>query len=70
MDAKAIVHARHSQAEARYHGPILADGGRSGQEGYWVITPSKGAGTSFLGRGSTESAAWRRAAAVIEAQGD
>jgi hypothetical protein len=70
MDAKATVHARRPQAEARHHEPILADGGRAGQEGYWVITPGKGAGTSFLGRGSTEAGAWRRAAAVIEAQGD
>ena len=71
MDAKATVHGRYPQAEARYHGPLYEDGGqRPTRSGYWVIAPSAGAGTSFIGRGATEAEAWERAAAAVKAQED
>ena len=70
MDAKATVQARHPQAEARYQAPVPGEGIRPTQPGYWVISPCKGAGTSILGRGATEAEAWRRAAALIQSQGD
>ncbi len=69
MDSIMIVRARYPQAEARHQAPVFADGGsRPTQQGYWVIAPSAGQGTRFLGRGATEDEAWIRAVKVVQSE--
>ena len=69
MDAIMIVRDRYPHAEARHVAPVYADGGtRPTQQGYWVIAPSSGQGTRFLGRGATEDEAWSRAVKVVETE--